>query len=92
MDMKLGQTEVWNNYLDDTPSLIIVKNSNLHFLHKIEIDVVNPRIEQTLGKMMVAGNSNIINCSVHHYYCRESSLEPNSSVLYRAFLINSYWV
>ena len=45
---------------------------------KIEIDGMNPGIEQTLGKTMIAGNSNIINCSVHHYYCRESSLEPNS--------------
>ena len=87
MDMKLGQTEVWNNYLDDTPSLIIVKNSNLHFLHKIEIDVVNPRIEQTLGKTMIAGNSNIINHSVYHYYCRESSLEPNSRTCVKPLMI-----
>jgi len=55
------------------------KTCDFVFLHKIEIDFVNPRIEQTLGKTMIAGNSNIINCSVHHYYCSESSLEPNSS-------------
>ena len=53
----------------------------MHYLHRIEIDVVNPRIEQTLGKTMIAGNSNIINCSVHHYYCRVLSLELNSSVV-----------
>ena len=59
--------------------LVYVISYIYNIYNKKEIDGVNPRIEQTLGKTMIAGNSNIINCSVHHNYCRESSLEPNSS-------------